>query len=77
MPTLFEIFGLRFFFFSSEHLPIHVHVQCGDGEAKIDLEPGVKLVYNYGLKANDLRRALDLAGMYREEIIERWHKFHD
>ena len=52
-------------------------MQCGDGEANIELEPSVKLVYNYGLKANDLRRALDLTGMYREEIIERWHKFHD
>ena len=26
MPTLFELFGMRFFFYSLEHLPIHVHV---------------------------------------------------
>lgn len=77
MPTLFEIFGLRFYFYSSEHLPIHVHVQYGDGEAKIDIEPEVKVVYNYGLKAGDLRRAISLAEMYREEIIERWHEYHD
>ena len=27
MPTLFELFGMRFFFYSLEHLPIHVHVE--------------------------------------------------
>jgi hypothetical protein len=29
MPTLLRIFGLRFFFCLDEHLPIHVHVECG------------------------------------------------
>ena len=27
MPTIFEIFGLRFYFYSDEHLPIHVHIE--------------------------------------------------
>jgi hypothetical protein len=35
MPTIFEIFGLRFFFFSGEHTLIHVHVVKGDDDAKI------------------------------------------
>ena len=30
MPTILEIFGLRFFFYANEHLPIHVHLQNGD-----------------------------------------------
>lgn len=38
MPTIFEIFGLRFFFFSGDHAPIHVHVVKGDDEAKIACE---------------------------------------
>jgi len=25
MPTLLNIFGLRFYFYSDEHLPIHIH----------------------------------------------------
>ena len=29
MPTLLRIFGLRFFFYLDEHLPIHLHVECG------------------------------------------------
>lgn len=33
MPTVFELFGLRFFFYSDDHPPIHVHVERGDDEA--------------------------------------------
>ncbi len=76
MPTIFEIFGLRFFFYSDEHRPIHVHVVKGDDDAKIQIEDEVKLVYNHGLKAKDLKRALELAKMYKEDIINTWNEYH-
>lgn len=76
MPTIFEIFGLRFFFFSDDHAPIHVHVVKGDDSAKIRIEPKIELVYNHGLKAKDLKRALELAEMYREDIIAVWDQYH-
>lgn len=37
MPEIFRIFGLRFFFYSDEHLPIHVHDKNGAGEAKFEI----------------------------------------
>lgn len=77
MPTIFEIFGLRFFFYSDEHSPKHVHVVKGDYDAKIMMEPDIRLVWNHGLKANDVRKALELARLYREEIIEMWNRYHD
>lgn len=70
MPTIFEIFGLRFFFFADDHYPIHVHVVKGDDDAKIVIEPDIELIYNHGLKAKDLKRALKLAKMYKDDIIE-------
>ena len=75
MPTVFEIFGLRFFF--DDHAPVHVHVVKGDDEAKIAIEPDIELVYNHGLKAQDVKRALKLVKMYKDEIIETWNKYHD
>ncbi|MBE0499452.1 MAG: DUF4160 domain-containing protein [Campylobacterales bacterium] len=27
MPTVLRINGFRFFFFSDEHLPLHIHVE--------------------------------------------------
>ena len=76
MPTIFELFGLRFFFFSEDHAPMHVHVVKGDDDAKISLEPTIEVVYNHGLKPKDLKRALQLAEMYKEDIIEVWNKYH-
>ena len=72
MPTLFIIFGLRFYFYSEEHLPIHVHVQKGKGRAKFIVEPEVELVENIGLKAQEISLAKSLVEENREVIIERW-----
>ena len=55
MPTLLITFGMRFFFYLDEHQPIHVHVDCNGKKAKIALEPMVCLVYNHGLKEQELK----------------------
>ena len=36
MPIVFEKDGYKFFFYSNEHSPIHVHVRYGSGEAVFD-----------------------------------------
>lgn len=77
MPTILFIFGLRFYFYSDEHRPIHVHLENGDGRAKIALEPHVKVVENNGIKPKDINRALDLAVEYKEEFIQKWNEFHN
>ena len=72
MPTILVIFGLRFYFFANEHLPIHVHLENADGLAKIALEPEIKLVENNGIKAKDIKRAMNIVEEYKEEFIEKW-----
>ena len=57
MPTLFIFFGMRFFFYSNEHLPIHIHVKNADGEAKFNVEKSVEMVLNRGMKNKDLKMA--------------------
>ncbi len=56
MPELFRLFGIKFFFFSNEHLPIHVHIQNADGDAKFEIQP-IKLVSNNGMKNKDIKLA--------------------
>jgi len=75
MPTLFIIFGLRFYFYSNEHLPIHVHVKNADGEAKFEVEP-VKLVDNKGIKRKDISLAESLIEENKEIIIGKWKEYH-
>ena len=74
MPTILIIFGLRFFFYANEHLPIHVHLENGDGTAKILLEPEIELVENNGIKPNDIKRAMSIVEQYKEEFIEKWNE---
>ncbi len=54
-PTVFREKGYRFFFFSREEPRMHVHVYCGDGEAKFWLEPEIELAKNYRLSKLQLR----------------------
>ena len=76
MPTLMNVFGLRFFFYSEEHLPMHVHIQNSDGKAKIALNPDVVLVENHGIKPHDIKRAIEIARMYQMEFIKAWEEYH-
>ena len=58
MPEILRIFGLRFYFYSREHEPMHVHVKSTDGKAKFDIQPeGIVLVYNKGMKPKDVKCA--------------------
>ncbi len=75
MPTLFIVFGLRFFFYSNEHLPIHVHVKNGDGEARFEVSP-VRLVSNYGLKLKDIKLAEAIIEENRELLVAKWNEYH-
>lgn len=75
MPEIFRMFGMKFFFFSLEHLTIHIHVRNSDGTAKFEIEP-VKLVESKGMKPKDLVLAEALVEERKEEIIEKWNEFH-
>jgi hypothetical protein len=77
MPKVFEQDGYRFFFYSNEHLPMHVHVRYGDGEAVFEVEDGVELRESQGLKVRELARAEELATEQRGRIIESWHEHFD
>ncbi|WP_426667749.1 DUF4160 domain-containing protein [Mucilaginibacter sp. McL0603] len=74
MPELFRLFGIRFFFFSNEHLPIHVHIENADGDAKFEIKP-VKLVNNNGIKNKDLKLAESIIEENEELIEKRWKEY--
>ena len=74
MPTLLIIFGIRFYFYLDEHLPIHVHVACNGKKAKIELEPEIRVTYNHGLKEQEMKKALDTCVAYKDDFINEWNK---
>ena len=76
MPTILYIFGLRFFFYSEEHLPIHIHVQNADGRAKINVLT-YEIMDNKGIKPKDLRQSVEIVKQYKEDIIKAWNEYFD
>ena len=73
MPTILEQDGFKFLFYSNEHLPIHVHVRYGGGEAVFNVEEQVELRESHGLKLRELSKAQMLAEQNRQLIIQKWH----
>ena len=74
MPTLFIIFGYRFFFWSNDHEPIHIHVSKGDSEAKFQVLE-VELIENHGFKKNELKMIESVIEENKDIIIERWNNY--
>lgn len=74
MPTLFIIFGFRFFFWSNEHEPVHVHISKGEAEAKFNVAT-MELIENYGFKKNELRMIESILEENKEIIEERWCEY--
>ena len=77
MPTVFTKNGYRFFFYSNDHTPIHVHVRKGQGEAVFEIESQIVLRESVGLKTQELANAESLAEEQRELIIRKWHEYFD
>jgi hypothetical protein len=74
MPELFRMFGIRFFFFSNEHLPIHVHIRNADGEARFEVNP-VRLIENKGIKSKDIHLAESIIEENQDIIESKWKEY--
>ena len=74
MPKVFEKNGYKFFFYSNDHRPIHVHVRHGNGEAVFNVEDSVELRESQNMKLSELSAAQRLAEENRDLILEKWHE---
>ena len=78
MVTVYRAHGLRVIIFTDDYEPAHVHV-FGDGQTKINLvgPDGVPtLAKAEGMKANDLRRAMQMVRDQQEQFLAIWREFH-
>jgi len=74
MPLVFQKDGYRFFFYSNDHEPIHIHVRKGDGEAVFNVGEVIDLRESQGLKVSELSKAQKLAEEHKAIIIQKWHE---
>ena len=74
-PSIFREKGYRFYFLSNEEDRIHIHVTCGDGEAKFWLEPIISLAVSHGLDPRKLNEIQKIVERHKDEIIKAWKKY--
>ncbi|MBI5681833.1 MAG: DUF4160 domain-containing protein [Deltaproteobacteria bacterium] len=74
-PTILRIKGYRFYFLSNEEDRMHVHIICGDGEAKFWIEPIISLATYHKLSSKKLNEIQKLVEEHKNEIIKEWKKY--
>lgn len=73
MPTILRLNGFKFFFYSNEHEPKHIHVIKGDEFAKINL---VDLsVFYSDFKSKDLDFILQTIKENKSKFERIWDEY--
>lgn len=76
MPTILQINGFRFFFFSADGSePIHVHVKKGNGDGKIWILPEPNPAYLIDFTAQEEMQIMDIVSQNKELIIKKWNEY--
>ncbi len=73
MPTVFRAQGYRFFFYSNDHLPVHIHVEKDNATAKFNVNP-VLLIQSKGFNAASLAEMRNLVAANEQLIINSWNE---
>lgn len=74
MPTVLVIFGYRFFFYSNEHEPIHIHIEKNSKTAKYNLDP-IELVKNSRFNASELKEIRKIIEEHVEQMKTKWNEY--
>ena len=75
MPTLLQQDGFRFFFYSNDHDPPHVHVEYGTGSAKVDLMPTIALINSRNMGKKEVKKMLNIITKHHAEFLDAWKHF--
>ena len=74
MPTIFKIDGYRFFFFSDEHTPEHIHIEKADSYARIEIK-NLKVTDSYNLNSKELKKLLKLVSANKTKLQGAWDDY--
>ena len=84
MPKIYEYFGIVFYFYANEHLPIHVHARKGECETIFEIiyydgqVSEIKIRKAKGkphLQKNDIKEAEVFVKKYANKIVKKWNDF--
>jgi hypothetical protein len=74
MPTVLRQNGFRFFFFSDEHTPKHIHIEKGEMYVRIELE-SLKVTDSYNINMKDIKLLQKVVKENKEVFIGAWDEY--
>ena len=74
MPTILNLKGYRFFFYSNEHLPIHIHIEKENKTAKFEILPTL-LIKSRKFNASEIKEIRNLVEENSELIKNKWDEY--
>jgi hypothetical protein len=76
MPTVLEVDGYKFRFYSNENNEkAHIHINKGDGNAKYWLLPDCEEEYSYGFTIRERRDIKQLVIENQSLLIIKWNEY--
>lgn len=76
MPEILRLFGLKFYIYTRDHEPPHVHVVSQDGEAKFIVADEITLLENARMKPKDVKLAESIIEDNKDLIKTSWKNIH-
>ena len=74
MPTVLRVDGFRFFFFSDEHTPEHIHIEKGDSYARIEID-SLRVTDSYNLNSKELKKLVNLVTKNEHKLKGVWNEY--
>jgi hypothetical protein len=76
MPTILNIDGFRFFFYSDEGSePCHIHIKKAGARGKVWLLPAIEENYYYGFTEQEKRKIRNIVREHYEYLIQKWDEY--
>lgn len=78
MATVLRVDNFRFWIWSNDHDPPHVHAENGNGEVRILLGSPLKApeIDENSMSGRDARRAWRIVAERQEYFLDEWRKIH-
>ena len=74
MPTIINVKGFRFFFYSNDHDPLHIHIEKDSKTAKFSLAP-VELLKSKKFNASELKVIRIIIEGNIELLKQKWNEY--
>ena len=74
MPTVLRINGYRFFFFSDEHMPQHIHIEKADSYVRVVLDT-LEVTDSYKISNKEIGKLIKLVEENSELLKGAWDEY--